>query len=319
MTIQEILTQGKRILESPCTSSSIDNPALDATLLLTEALNTRREELWIRGKETIEESYSRKYYDLLERRRGGECIAYILGHKEFRGLRFAVNPNVLVPRPDTETLVEAALEYIDTLRGTPGHTALPGSLSSGQGGSPRDTEKTEELSLLDLCTGSGILAVSLKNERPFLSVTASDISGKALAVAAQNAEQLLNNRMSLGTGFLDNPVRFIQGDLFENIRGKFHIIVSNPPYVLSEELKNLAPEVQREPKIALDGGSDGLDIMTRIIAASPRYLYSNGTLLLEAGSRQMPAIQAYLKTYGFGNIMVHRDIAGRDRVISAQI
>ena len=288
MTIQEALTEGKRLLALPCTSAFIDTPELDASLLLSETLHLSREELILHGDEPLSETLMRGYLALLERRRSGECVAYILGRKEFRGLEFTVNPNVLVPRPDTETLLEAALEYIDVMAG----------------------QEECKVSVLDLCTGSGALAISLKNERPKLDITASDISVEALETAKLNAVNLLGNRHS---------INFLESDLFGKITGKFNVIVSNPPYIPSGELKTLAPEVHREPVLALDGGWDGLNLIRQIVVWAGDYLYSNGVLLLEASPAQMPEIRVLLEKQNFSGIKVRRDLGGRDRVICAII
>ena len=279
MTIQNLLAEGKKLLQIPSGAALIDTPSLDAALLLAETLRLSREDLIMRGNEPIAEEDRENFFKLLERRRNGECIAYILGRKEFRGLEFAVNPGVLVPRPDTETLVEAALEYIDS--------------ASARG---RAT-----LSLLDLCTGSGAVAISLKSERPFLTVTGSDISQKALDTAALNAKP---------------SVRFIHSDLFKNINGTFDIIVSNPPYIPSGKIAALAPEVQREPIIALDGGADGLELIRKIISRAPEHLCLDGVLLLEADAGQMPDICPLLESNGFCDIRIYKDLAGRERVIA---
>ena len=308
MTISGILTEGKKLLAAPCPEASIDTPSLDAALLLAEVLRTNREALIVRGNESINESDREKFLKLLERRRSGECAAYILGRKEFRGLSFTVSRNVLVPRPDTETLAEIALEYIDSMAG---QRTSPGNIS-----------------LLDLCTGSGALAVSLKNERPFLNVSASDISEEALEIAEENAARLVGTAPLQGnTKHSGSPIKFIHSDLFENIRGKFSIIVSNPPYIPSGELASLTPEVKAEPAIALDGGGDGLDLIRKIIGRATEYLqpaekfpgreFPGGVLLLEAAPEQMRAIAVLLEKRGFGNIKIHRDLAGKDRVISA--
>ena len=286
----------------------IDTPALDAALLLAETLHKSREELFIRENEPVTEKDSEKYFSLLERRKKGECIAYILGRKEFRGLEFIVNPHVLVPRPDTETLAEAAIEYIKKE-----YINLRKDTSPEQ-----KPENDKTLSLLDLCTGSGVLAISLKNECPFLRVTASDISAHTLETAALNATRLLEDgRFNEDNGLLGGPVRFIESDLFEKIPGRFNIIVSNPPYVPSDEIDALAPEVRREPRLALDGGCDGMETIRKIIIQAPEHLFPGGVLLLEAAPEQMPAIRIILESHCFAGITIHRDLAGRDRVISA--
>jgi len=310
MTIRETLAQGKRLLRSPSPSCFIDTPALDAALLLGFVLHTGRPELIARGNESMSDTDREEFLNLISRRRNGECIAYILGRREFRGLDFTVNPQVLVPRPDTETLVEAVLEYIDTNLSSRG--ALEPEVEAQR-------EGERKIALLDLCTGSGAVAISLKNERPFLRVTASDISPEALDTARLNAARLLGGRLLSGRlldGDHDN-VCFIQSDLFENIPGKYDIIVCNPPYIPSGELSGLAPEVQREPRLALDGGEDGLELIRKIVFQAPEYLSPGGVILLEAGSGQIPAIHVLLAANGLSGIKVHKDLAGRDRVISA--
>ena len=282
MTLRETLAEGLRLLKLPGENSSVDTPALDAALLLAETFKIRREELLFRDTETVGETEREEFFSLVERRRSGECVAYILGRKEFRGLDFIVNPHVLVPRPDTETLVEAALEYIDTF------------------------SVNNDLSLLDLCTGSGAVGISLKKERPFLSVTVSDISRDALDVAAENAN------VHVGVG----AVEIIQSDLFENITGRFNIILSNPPYIPVGDLSALSPEVQREPRLALDGGEDGLELIRKIISQAPDRLLPGGGLFLEAAPEQMPEIRTILEEQGFSSIKTWKDLAGRERVIS---
>ena len=286
MTVREILTEGKKLLSFPNPSAFIDTPELDAALLFAKLMQINRTELLLRANETISEEIRENYTQLLLRRINGECVAYILGRKEFRGLDFNVNPNVLVPRPDTEILVEAVLEKINS----------------------RQTQ--ESLTVLDLCTGSGAVAVSLRNECPFLQITASDISAQALETAAVNAKRLLDNAA--------DSVVFIQSDLFENIHSKFNLIVSNPPYVLSSEIENLAPELRREPVLALDGGADGLKIITKIINQSPKYLFPGGFLFLEASPEQMPVIKNLLMAHNFTEISLRRDLAGLERVISGK-
>ena len=296
MTIREILAEGRKLLGKGGPESSgsfIDTPDLDAALLLAETLHSSREGLFLRADETLTEADREKFFSLVKKRLEGECIAYIIGRKEFRGLEFLVNRHVLVPRPDTETLVEAALFYTDSWD-------IP---NTGQA-----PEKRDDLSLLDLCTGSGAAAISLKNERPLLGVTASDISAEALEIAILNSARLLGDNRS--------SVRFIRSDIFGNIPDKFSIIASNPPYIPTNAIKKLAPEVQREPRLALDGGEDGLELIRKIITRAPEHLEPGGVLLLEAAPEQMPDIAALLEKNGFLGVRLHKDMAGRDRVIS---
>jgi len=291
MTVREAIAEGKRALKSPCFKALITTPDLDASLLLAKALRLSKEELIIYGETILSEDEHKKFMELLERRISGECVAYILEKKEFRGLEFFVNPSVLVPRPDTELLVEAVLEKERLWN------------KIGAGG--------ETIRALDLCTGSGAIAISLKNEMPGLEVWAADISAEALETAKTNA----------GRYQMTESIRFYQGHLFEALPAKlkFHVIVSNPPYIPSAEIERLPPEVQREPRLALDGGKDGLGIIREIIAHAPDYLEPRGTLLLEAGPEQMKSVSQTLEKNRFINIKTYNDLSGLERVIEGSM
>jgi len=287
MTVREAIAEGKLALKSSSPKALITTPDLDASLLLAEVLRLRKEELIIHGEKSLSEDERKKFLELLERRMGGECVAYILGKKEFRGLDFFVNPSVLVPRPDTEILVEAVLEK--------------GELWNKAGAGE------ETIRVLDLCTGSGAIAVSLKNETPGLELWATDISAEALETARANAE-----RLQMG-----KSIRFYQGHFFDALPAglTFHVIASNPPYIPSAEIARLSPEVQREPRIALDGGEDGLRIIKEIIAHAQDYLEPQGTLLLEAGPEQMKSVCQELEKNRYINIKTYNDLSGLERVI----
>jgi release factor glutamine methyltransferase len=303
MTIRETLARGTTLLKE----HRIESPGLDAALLLAETLHTRREKLIQRGPDPLPEAECRHFFQLIDRRRSGECTAYILGRKEFRGLDFLVNPAVLVPRPDTETLVEAALEKLAT---------APSS------------------SLLDLCTGSGAVAISLKHECPGLEVFASDLSPQALETARINAARLLGTELLLGTepestgpgcgqgrqhGDPVPALTFILSDLFDRIPRRFHLITANPPYIRTGDMEELPPEVQGEPRLALDGGEDGLDIIRAIISQAPDHLFPGGLLLLEVDPRQMSLVTLLLKHQGFMDIQTHRDLSGAERVAAGRL
>jgi release factor glutamine methyltransferase len=293
-----MLSRGTTLLAS----ENIDTPALDAALLLVDIAGLTREKLYIADGTVTEEQY-RRYLEALEQRRGGECVAHILGRKEFWGLDFKLTPAVLVPRPDTEILVEAALEKI--------HANPP-------------VIPENHLALLDLCTGSGAVAIALKHECPDLEIWATDLSEEALTVARGNAEKLLPGPQEPAGG-----IRFLQGDLFSALkntcptgaesRGRFSIITANPPYIPSGKIPTLAIEVRREPRLALDGGEDGLDIIRHIIAEAPLYLEETGVLLLEADPSQMDRINTLLEERGFQNTEIYRDLAGQDRVIGGAL
>jgi len=272
MNVREAIVQGSADLKF----AGIKTPRLDAELLLTFVLKTNRSSLITLEKKKLSDSNCAKFCELIERRCNGECVAYLIENKEFRGLDFIVNKYVLVPRPDTETLVEAAIEQE--------------SINS----------------VLDLCTGSGAVAISLKHEMPKIEMSASDICENALAVAKANAAKLLPK----------NSIQFYLSDLFNAIPNtKYSMIVSNPPYISSNELKTLSPEVQNEPSLALAGGVNGLDIIKSIVNKSPDYLQKGGVLLLEADPRQMDEISILLEKMGFNDIKLYKDLSDSNRVI----
>ncbi|MDR0410968.1 MAG: peptide chain release factor N(5)-glutamine methyltransferase [Treponema sp.] len=270
MTIKDLLVQGNALLKG-----HVDAPFLDARLLLEHILGISHTRLLLRVGNSVDQESVKRFHRALNRRLNGECTAYIIGYKEFWGLPFIITPDVLVPRPDTETLVETALNFIKQ-----------GWMES----------------VLELCTGSGAVAVSLKREVPYLSVTAGDVSRKALAVARENAQHL------------QADVTFVYSDLFEHIEGRFDLIVANPPYIPTCVIETLAREVQNEPRLALDGGEDGLVLIRRIIASVIEHLYPRGVLLIEAAPEQMIAIREMMSRYR--NIQTFCDLAGRERVIA---
>ena len=295
MTIREALAQSSAGLKK----AGIETSSLDASLLLAHILNISRTALTAKGNDPLPEESLASFRALVNRRLKGECIAYILGKKEFRGLEFYVNPSVLVPRPDTETLVEAAIEIINE------KTAMRGSGIAAN-----------SFRVIDLCTGSGAAAISLKSEMPRLEVWASDISAEALKTAKANAERLLPA----------GSIYFLQGDLYNAldplipnspfpIPSLFSLIICNPPYIPSGEIQGLSAEVKNEPALALDGGASGLTIIERVIDEAPQKLISGGELLLEADPRQMKKITVLLEKRGFCNIKLYKDLSGRERVI----
>ena len=282
MTIREALAEGTASLAA----AGIETPGLDSSLLLAEVLNTSRSKLTAAGNDNISNASAATFRQLIKRRQAGECIAYILGRKEFYGLEFLVNPSVLVPRPDTETLVEIALKG-----------SREWGVESGE----------QPLRVLDFCTGSGAIAIALKHTMPELEVWAADISAEALETAKTNASRLLP----------PNSIRFFQDDLYDALPpdSLFSLIVSNPPYVPTAKLPSLPPEVRMEPALALDGGDDGLSVIRKIISRAPEFLRPGGFLLLESDPRQMAAIAALYKEAGFSDIQTHEDLSGKVRVI----
>jgi release factor glutamine methyltransferase len=255
----------------------LGTPRLDAELLLAHALGRDRVGLYTHFDQPLHGDELAKFRELIKRRLAGEPVAYLVGKKEFRSLELSVDARVLVPRPDTETLVEAALALV--------------------GETPR---------IVDVGTGSGAIALALKAARPGAEVLAVDRSPEAAAVARGNAE-----RLALA-------VEVLVGDLLAPVAGPFDLIVSNPPYIPSGEIPSLAPEVQREPRLALDGGPDGLEVIRRLIADAPRLLAPLGALAMEVGAGQAPSVLALLARAGFASPSTARDLAGIDRVVTAR-
>ena len=304
MDIREALAWGSSSLQN----AGIETASLDSSLLLAEVLNVDKETLIKSYSAWLAEEELGFFQKLIQRRLAGECVAYILGRKEFFGLEFLVNPSVLVPRPDTETLVEAALGELK-------HTTAR-TLPALQTGSTDDPLPNDPVNILDLCTGSGAVAISLKNEMPELEVWAADISREALGTAIANAWQLLPGETS---------IHFVCSDLFEALSGSsdnqpvFSMIVCNPPYVPTKKIDTLSEEVKKEPRIALDGGSDGLDLIRRIVAQAGGFLCTGGALLLEADPDQMADIEILMKQARFGDIRYYNDLSGQKRVIGANL
>jgi release factor glutamine methyltransferase len=258
----------------------VDAPRLTAELLLAQALGCDRVRLYLDFDKPLGDPELARYRELVKRRAEGEPTAYLTGAREFFGRRFAVDARVLVPRPETELLVEAALE------------ALP------EGGAA-----------LDLGTGSGAVAVSLALGRPGARVTAVDLSPDALEVARANAAAHAAT------------VELLLGDLFAPLPAgaRFDLIASNPPYVPTGELSGLQREVRREPRLALDGGPDGLIVLRRIVEAAPRWLAPGGALLLEMHESHLEALPALCLAAGFATAEARRDLAGLPRLTVARM
>ncbi len=237
-------------------SRGIESPRLDAELLLGHVLKLDRLSLYTGFDRPLEESELAAFKRAVIRRRSGDPLAYITGEKEFWSLSFEVNPHVLIPRPDTETLVEAALKRM------------------GETGSA-----------LDLCTGTGCIAAALASEKPGWTVDAVELSKEAARTAERNIARL----------FLKERVRILEGDLFSPVKeNTYDLIVSNPPYVRDGEIEGLQKEVQKEPRQALAAGSDGLDVIRRILLDAPRFLKPGASLLLEIDPGQADVLMTDL-------------------------
>ncbi|HEX5064601.1 MAG TPA: peptide chain release factor N(5)-glutamine methyltransferase [Myxococcota bacterium] len=263
----------------------IETARLDAECLLAHALGTSRLRLYLDFEKPVVET-ERAVFRELVRRRAAERIpvSQLVGRKEFWSLSLRVTRDVLTPRPDTETLVAAALELLPPARTAP-------------------------IRVLDLGTGSGAIALALASERTDLALFAVDLSQEALKVAQQNAEEL---------GMAER-IRFLAGDGFEPVKGlRFDAVVSNPPYVDPAERSTLAPELAHEPEQAVFAGESGLAMLRRIAAEAPGWLEAGGTLILEHGPDQANAVAKACREAGFGEIALRRDLSGRPRVTSAR-
>lgn len=271
MNYRKLYETGKDRLEK----AGIQEAALDARLLLEEVCRTDRNTLLVHGDRAVTEEEETQFRIFIERRSTHEPLQQITGWQEFMGLRFSVTEDVLVPRQDTETLVEEVMRYL-----------------------------RDGMEILDVCTGSGCILLSLLRYSNGCRGVGCDISEKALAVAGQNAKEL------------GISAQFIQSDLFESIEGRFEYIVSNPPYIRKDMIPTLMEEVRDyEPLIALDGGEDGLDFYRKITREATEHLYSGGMLFFEIGYDQGEAVKLLMEEEGYEEVTVSQDLAGLDRVV----
>ena len=264
---------------------NIEDASMKVKMLLSDILGKEKEYLLIHDNEEVSQDVLDNFYAKLNRLKDEEPIQYILNKQEFMGFEFYVDENVLIPQPDTEILVE---EVVDI--------------------SKKINNNSNELRVLDMCTGSGAIAISLSKLIENASVSASDISDGALNVAKENA---IKNSVN---------IEFYKSDLFNDISKnvKFDIIVSNPPYIQTEVIKGLSKEVQSEPFIALDGGEDGLVFYREIIKNAKDYIIEDGYLALEIGYDQKESVTNLLRENGYKNIYSKTDLAGNDRVVVGQ-
>jgi len=270
--LENILADAKKTLRE----AGISSWALDGNILMAYVLKISREQLIIRNKHILSQEEKDMFECLVEKRRNFMPVGYITNNVEFMGLDFYVNDSVLIPRPDTEALVEAAISYIN---------------------------KNGTKAVLDMCTGSGAIAVSIAHYCPWSRVTAIDISPKAIDVAVINRDK---NKVS---------INYMQSNMFENVCGVFDLIVSNPPYISKSEMKGLPENVANyEPHLALYGGEDGL-LFYRILAGAGEYLHDLGKMFIEIGAVQKKdVIDIFIKE----NFYLHsalKDLAGLDRVL----
>lgn len=298
LRVKEILNLGCKQLKD----SGINDAEIDSRMLYCYLTNISSSELILEYQNMLQDFYCEKYFELIDRRCAGEPLQYIVGSQEFMGLPFKVDKRVLIPRQDTETLVEDVLEIMEkgTLRGNDFISV-----------------KGRSWDVLDLCCGSGAIGVSLaKLSKVKAQVTLSDVSGEALKVAKLNGEK----------NGLKKEVTFVKGNMFEPFKGflkkkKFNLIVCNPPYIRSDVIPTLQREVkEHEPTEALDGGADGLDFYRILAEEAPIFMKKGGILAMEIGHDQGAAVPDLLEETGcFENIVTLKDLAGNDRVVFASL
>lgn len=278
MTIKQAITKGMIMLKS----NNVESPKLKARLLLQYVLDKPRQYIIVYDNKEIDKQQQWQYFVNIEKLTKGIPLQHITHRQEFMKMDFFVDENVLIPRPDTEILVEEVIKIAQKYN------------------SPR---------ILDLCTGSGAIAISLKKFVPNADITAVDISEKALEIARKNAEKL------------EAKINFVKSDLFDKLDNKkFDIIVSNPPYIRKDEIKKLSEEVQKEPKIALDGGEDGLDFYRIIAEQAINYLKTGSFLCFEIGYNQKnDVIKIIEDEQNYKNTYCKKDLYGNDRIIITQV
>ena len=278
MTIKQAITKGMIMLKS----NNVESPKLKARLLLQYVLDKPRQYIIVYDNKEIDKQQHWQYFVNIEKLTKGIPLQHITHRQEFMKMDFFVDENVLIPRPDTEILVEEVIKIAQKYN------------------SPR---------ILDLCTGSGAIAISLKKFVPNADITAVDISEKALEIAQKNAEKL------------EAKINFVKSNLFDKLDNKkFDIIVSNPPYIRKDEIKKLSEEVQKEPKIALDGGEDGLDFYRIIAEQAINYLKTGSFLCFEIGYNQKnDVIKIIEDEQNYKNTYCKKDLYGNDRIIITQV
>lgn len=276
MTYRECYEQGCRTLQA----AGIEEAILDARLLLEAVCGTDRNDLLVHGGQPVMPQAEEKYLNWIRQRAEHIPLQQLTGEQDFMGLTFSVNEHVLIPRQDTEILVEEVLK-----------------------------ELHDRMRILDMCTGSGCILLSLLHYSNDCEGLGVDLSAEALEVAGQNVLKVLTPEKA-------EHAHFLQSDLFEKVEGKFEIIVSNPPYIASAEVEKLMPEVRdHEPRMALDGTEDGLHFYRRIIKEAGKHLVNSGMLFFEIGYDQGQAVSELMRAGGYREVQVVQDYAGLDRVV----
>ena len=300
LALKEVIRIGEKMLAD----AGVTDAAIDAKELYCYMEGLDRTGLMMAWQRTLQDNQCEAYFRLVEERASRVPLQHITGRQEFMGLPFAVSADVLIPRQDTETMVEDALELLKSGR-------LRGNVYA--------EEKTfrGSVEVLDLCCGSGAIGISIAKLDPSAKVTCADISAKALEVAKKNAQA--NGCKS---------VKFVESDLFAAAdfhgrfgKGKYQLIISNPPYIRHDVIGTLEPEVRaHEPMLALDGGADGLDFYRRIAQEAPDHLKKNGVLMMEIGYDQKDAVKDLLRDSGrFEKIIGLTDLTGKDRIVVATV
>ncbi len=286
MTIGSLINDtAEKLNECGC-----DEAVEDLSLIMEDIYKCSRSWLIMHKRDEVGEEQRKRFEEMSERLMKHEPVSYIIGNRYFYGLCFEVNENVLIPRQDTEHLVEAALDFVRKRAG----------------------ESGQKVRILDLCTGSGCIGITVKHymDREGISgeLVCSDISEKALCVAEKNA---VRNGVE---------AEFLQSDLFAGVKGSFDLILSNPPYIPKVQMEELDAKVSEyEPQLALYGGVDGLDFYRKIVSASGEYIKDGGALYMEIGFDQGKSVPALLIDRGFENIEVLKDYSGHDRVVKARV
>ncbi len=289
MNVKRAIQEGSKILKE----NNIEEPNIKIKLLMQNILKKTRQYIIANDTQELSKEQEIKYLEGIQKLKNNMPIEYITNQKEFMKKLFYVDKNVLIPRQDTEILVEEVIKIAET-KTTSNQTII-----------------NNNLQILDMCTGSGAIAVSLASYIDKSEIDAVDISQKALEITEKNAKE---NKV-------EKKIKEIESNLYKNIgEKKYDIIVSNPPYIKHEVIKKLDKQVQKEPLIALDGGDDGLEFYRKIIKQSPKYLKKDGYLCLEIGYDQKDEVINLLNTENkYKNIYSKKDLYGNDRIVIAQL
>lgn len=281
MIIKEALKKSIELLEK----NNIEESILKAKMILSTLLSKPKEYLLINENQELDKSIEETFFANIHKLCNNIPLQYVTNSQEFYGLKFYVDENVLIPRSDTEILVETVIKYVKNLE-----------------------NKNGNLKILDMCTGSGIIAIILAKYCENVDITAVDKSENALKVAIKNAK----------THNVYNKINFVKSDMFENLKGKYNIIVSNPPYIEKDVIKTLSKDVQHEPEMALDGGINGLDFYRIINNNVDNFLEKNGAVFLEIGYNQRDSVSEIFAE-NFKNIKCIKDLNNLDRVIVGKL